>query len=218
MSKPNPESDEHPSDSIPLSRRDLVRGSVVGLSAVGGAAVVVLQGDEASADVTGAAMALSTMAVKTDDGTISGITMGDDGSGVDIQWEGYDSGPTYDVSFGVELTGGGDGTATAREFLASGSVSLSGTSGDANKTWSTLFGSSEVDITNHSEISLTSFESTTDGATYTREAKVTFQIDDSAYNNLVGTVTDTATGMIDVTNIGANADIGGTVNTTINSS
>lgn len=199
--------------SAALTRRTILSATASAAAATGGAAFIIVDSETAKAEVSGNLSAsLDGASVSTDDGSISGINLDDPGTGIDIEWEGFDSNPSFTVEFGVEITGTADGTSTSTEYLLSGSVSTSNTSGSKNVSWSTLWGQSTVDITNHSNISLTDFTSGTDGGTKTNNVKITLRLSEA---NLSNNVTQTANADISITNIARNADVGGNVTTNI---
>ncbi len=200
-------------DGSTIGRRQIMSAAATAAAASSGAAFIIADSEVAKADVDGSLSAsLDSASVSTDDGSVAGINLDDPGDGIDVQWEGFDTAPSFTIEFGVSITGNADGTSTSTEYLMSGSVSTSSTSGDKNVSWSSLWGQSTVDITNHSNIALSDFTAGTDGGTKTNNVQITLRLSEA---DLSSDVTKTANADISITNIARNADVGGNVTTNI---
>lgn len=231
--------DEKISVDMEISRRKALgvaaAAAAIGGGAVGGKTIM----EEVSADVDGTLSwnTTSPSVTTTDDGTITDVFIGDatasDDTGISVQWEGFESTGTDDITVIIEARAAStwDGTGeTTYETIASGTISSDGSStgvvyagggglsDDADADWADVLGSQNYSLPgNHSGMSVANFESDTDGNTLTRTVDVRITI--NADTNADGTVDATAskTGQIsfDVENLAENVDGGGTADGSI---
>ncbi|RQG91820.1 hypothetical protein [Natrarchaeobius chitinivorans] len=212
-----------------LSRRALGRGAVglVGVTGAGLGYVWLGSGPALAIDDPSDWIANSA-SITTHDGSVSGVTFGDPDGITDsedleegddhlaVEWSGFNA-QSRQATFNVHLSGtdGGDGgdwdggdVTTGEEELATGSETLTGTSGVDSFTWNDVFGESQpVDVSDHTEIALSDFEADADGSTTERELEVRIEVVVPDEDNL--TADKTATATISITNEAATIEVGG---------
>lgn len=148
-----------------VTRRDLIHGSAIllGGSVAGGASLRFTGRSVLGLDLAAGWTARGT-AVEVDHGDVESLYFGDDANDdwLGVTWTGFNQ-DTTDLEFQIQLRGLEDGDvwsgeADANEFeiLATGVVSVTGTSGDREFSWTDVFGEPlPVNVDDHAGIDVT---------------------------------------------------------------